>query len=94
LQICALLAGDIGSKVLLYIFSSGKQNYGAGSSSFCGDLQFDIFLMQIRPLVKPTRTIVTFTGLQYSWHDLVSKGEKAFQNFVTSFHVFICQFYL
>lgn len=40
---------------------------------------FDIFLMQIRPLVKPTRAIVNFTDLKYSWHDLVSKGEKAFQ---------------
>ncbi|KAJ4773866.1 glucan synthase-like 10 [Rhynchospora pubera] len=32
------------------------------------------FFLQIRPLVKPTRAIVTFTDLKYSWHDLVSKG--------------------
>ncbi|KAJ3689691.1 hypothetical protein LUZ61_018855 [Rhynchospora tenuis] len=32
------------------------------------------FFLQIRPLVKPTRAIVNFTDLKYSWHDLVSKG--------------------
>lgn len=29
---------------------------------------------QIKPLVDPTKVIVELNGLQYSWHDLVSKG--------------------
>ena len=32
------------------------------------------FIMQIKPLVKPTRTIINFRGLQYAWHDFVSKS--------------------
>jgi hypothetical protein len=30
--------------------------------------------MQIKPLVKPTRAIINFRGLQYAWHDFVSKS--------------------
>eukprot|EP00268_Persea_americana_P030985 TRINITY_DN3005_c1_g1_i2.p1 TRINITY_DN3005_c1_g1~~TRINITY_DN3005_c1_g1_i2.p1 ORF type:complete len:1912 (+),score=293.34 TRINITY_DN3005_c1_g1_i2:360-6095(+) len=32
------------------------------------------YFLQIKPLVKPTNIIVKLRGLQYSWHDLVSKG--------------------
>ncbi|URD86787.1 callose synthase [Musa troglodytarum] len=36
-----------------------------------------LFLMfQIKPLVDPTKVIVELNGLQYSWHDLVSKGNR------------------
>ncbi|XP_011037937.1 PREDICTED: callose synthase 9 [Populus euphratica] len=39
-----------------------------------GKFSFAYFL-QIKPLVKPTRTIVNMTdNLKYSWHDLVSKN--------------------
>ncbi|KAG5227574.1 callose synthase [Salix suchowensis] len=39
-----------------------------------GKFSFAYFL-QIKPLVKPTRTIVKMTdNLQYSWHDIVSKN--------------------
>ncbi|URE06593.1 hypothetical protein MUK42_21586 [Musa troglodytarum] len=31
------------------------------------------WLHQIKPLVTPTKTIVNFKDLQYSWHDLVSR---------------------
>ncbi|XP_073112798.1 callose synthase 9 isoform X2 [Elaeis guineensis] len=31
------------------------------------------YFLQIKPLVSPTKVIVNFTGLQYSWHDLVSR---------------------
>ncbi|KAL6966330.1 Callose synthase 9 [Sarracenia purpurea var. burkii] len=33
---------------------------------------FSYFLL-IKPLVKPTKSVVNMTGLTYSWHDLVSK---------------------
>ncbi|XP_077236924.1 glucan synthase-like 8 [Tasmannia lanceolata] len=32
------------------------------------------YFLQIKPLVQPTRIIVDLRNLQYSWHDLVSKG--------------------
>ncbi|CAN6308264.1 unnamed protein product [Urochloa humidicola] len=32
------------------------------------------YFLQERPLVKPTRTIISFRGLQYEWHDFVSKN--------------------
>lgn len=32
------------------------------------------YFFQIKPLVKPTRTIVDMDSLQYSWHDFVSKN--------------------
>ena len=32
------------------------------------------FIMQIKPLVKPTRAVINFKGLQYAWHDFVSKS--------------------
>nr|CAB3502210.1 unnamed protein product [Digitaria exilis] len=32
------------------------------------------YFLQIKPLVKPTRTIISFRGLQYAWHDFVSKN--------------------
>jgi hypothetical protein len=32
------------------------------------------FILQIKPLVEPTRTIINFTGLQYAWHDFFSKS--------------------
>ncbi|XP_007014805.2 PREDICTED: callose synthase 9 [Theobroma cacao] len=32
------------------------------------------YFFQIKPLVKPTRTIVTMDAIQYSWHDFVSKN--------------------
>ncbi|KAF8780207.1 hypothetical protein HU200_001875 [Digitaria exilis] len=36
---------------------------------------FTYFLqVKIKPLVKPTRTIISFRGLQYAWHDFVSKN--------------------
>eukprot|EP01018_Ginkgo_biloba_P032191 Gb_22029 [translate_table: standard] len=31
------------------------------------------YFLQIKPLIRPTRTIVKLKGLQYSWHDFVSK---------------------
>ncbi|KAL6641747.1 hypothetical protein ACP70R_019928 [Stipagrostis hirtigluma subsp. patula] len=34
------------------------------------------YFLQIRPLVGPTNVIVQLHDLQYSWHDLVSKGNK------------------
>ncbi|GJT42861.1 callose synthase 9 [Tanacetum coccineum] len=38
-----------------------------------GKFAFAYFL-QIRPLVKPTRVIVDFKDVRYSWHDFVSKN--------------------
>ncbi|KAK1327162.1 Callose synthase 9 [Acorus calamus] len=38
-----------------------------------GKFAFAYFL-QIKPLVTPTRFIVNFNGITYSWHDLVSKN--------------------
>lgn len=38
-----------------------------------GKFSFAYFL-QIKPLVKPTRIIVTMDDIQYSWHDFVSKN--------------------
>ncbi|KAL5218815.1 hypothetical protein ABZP36_019499 [Zizania latifolia] len=35
---------------------------------------FMAFLMQIEPLVKPTREIISFKRLDYAWHDFVSKN--------------------
>ncbi|KAG8073196.1 hypothetical protein GUJ93_ZPchr0006g44587 [Zizania palustris] len=32
------------------------------------------FLMQIEPLVKPTREIINFKRLDYAWHDIFSKN--------------------
>ncbi|XP_022729546.1 callose synthase 9 isoform X3 [Durio zibethinus] len=32
------------------------------------------YFFQIKPLVKPTRTIVTTGDIEYSWHDFVSKN--------------------
>ncbi|KAJ8465898.1 hypothetical protein OPV22_028450 [Ensete ventricosum] len=34
------------------------------------------YYLQIKPLVDPTKVIVELNGLQYSWHDLVSKGNR------------------
>jgi callose synthase len=34
------------------------------------------YFLQIRPLVDPTNVIVTLRNLHYSWHDLVSSGNK------------------
>ncbi|XP_062233797.1 callose synthase 10 isoform X2 [Phragmites australis] len=34
------------------------------------------YFLQIRPLVEPTNIIVQLHNLQYSWHDLVSKGNN------------------
>ena len=30
---------------------------------------------QVRPLVKPTRTIVDMNNIRYSWHDFVSRSK-------------------
>ncbi|XP_042386500.1 callose synthase 9-like [Zingiber officinale] len=38
-----------------------------------GKFSFAYFL-QIKPLVSPTKTIVNFRDLQYSWHDLMSRN--------------------
>ncbi|KAL5209846.1 hypothetical protein ABZP36_005469 [Zizania latifolia] len=39
------------------------------------NLYFNVaFLMQIEPLVKPTREIISFKRLEYAWHDFVSKN--------------------
>ncbi|PVH33332.1 hypothetical protein PAHAL_9G629300 [Panicum hallii] len=32
------------------------------------------YFLQIKPLVKPTRAVINFKGLQYAWHDFVSKN--------------------
>ncbi|RLN41050.1 callose synthase 9 [Panicum miliaceum] len=32
------------------------------------------FSLSIKPLVQPTRAIINFKGLQYAWHDFVSKN--------------------
>ncbi|THU65685.1 hypothetical protein C4D60_Mb05t06240 [Musa balbisiana] len=47
-----------------------------GKFSFAYFLQESDFLisLQIKPLVTPTKTIVNFKDLQYSWHDLVSRN--------------------
>ncbi|CAL9079246.1 unnamed protein product [Musa textilis] len=34
------------------------------------------YYLQIKPLVDPTKVIVELNGLQYSWHDFVSKGNR------------------
>ncbi|CAA6653832.1 unnamed protein product [Spirodela intermedia] len=34
------------------------------------------YFLQIKPLVQPTNIILSLRNLQYSWHDLVSKGNK------------------
>lgn len=36
------------------------------------------FLLQIRPLAKPTRFLVNLQIDQYSWHDIVSKSKPQF----------------
>lgn len=36
---------------------------------------FADYFLQIRPLVKPTQTIVDMKTVTYSWHDFVSKSE-------------------
>ncbi|KAB2607463.1 callose synthase 9 [Pyrus ussuriensis x Pyrus communis] len=38
-----------------------------------GKFSFAYFL-QIKPLVKPTKTIVTMSPIRYTWHDLVSEN--------------------
>uniref|UniRef100_A0A0E0L6W8 1,3-beta-glucan synthase n=1 Tax=Oryza punctata TaxID=4537 RepID=A0A0E0L6W8_ORYPU len=47
-------------------------NFSDGSQFF----QFFKWIYQIRPLVDPTNVIVTLRNLRYSWHDLVSSGNK------------------
>ncbi|KAJ0968111.1 hypothetical protein J5N97_025028 [Dioscorea zingiberensis] len=42
---------------------------------FASKFTFAYFL-QIKPLVSPTKIIVDLRDLQYSWHDLVSRGNK------------------
>ncbi|XP_004985950.1 callose synthase 9 [Setaria italica] len=32
------------------------------------------YFLQIKPLVKPTRAVINFRGLQYAWHDFFSKN--------------------
>ncbi|XP_062209649.1 callose synthase 9 isoform X2 [Phragmites australis] len=32
------------------------------------------YFLQIKPLVKPTRIVINFRGLEYAWHDFVSKN--------------------
>jgi callose synthase len=34
------------------------------------------YFLQIKPLVEPTNIIVQLHDLKYSWHDLVSRGNK------------------
>lgn len=34
------------------------------------------YYLQIKPLIEPTNIIVTLHDLKYSWHDLVSKGNR------------------
>lgn len=34
------------------------------------------YFLQIRPLVNPTKLIIDFRSLQYSWHDFVSKNNR------------------
>ncbi|XBH58837.1 hypothetical protein VPH35_080207 [Triticum aestivum] len=43
---------------------------------FAAKFSFTYFLQEsiIKPLVKPTRLIISFKGLQYQWHDFVSKN--------------------
>lgn len=35
-----------------------------------------LFGLQIKPLVKPTKTIVTMSPIRYTWHDLVSESKQ------------------
>ncbi|URE06586.1 hypothetical protein MUK42_21586 [Musa troglodytarum] len=37
-------------------------------------IKYVLFWLVIKPLVTPTKTIVNFKDLQYSWHDLVSRN--------------------
>lgn len=39
------------------------------------------WLLQIKPLVEPTKIIVTMSPITYSWHDLVSKSKSPIFSF-------------
>ncbi|KAH1108877.1 hypothetical protein J1N35_012645 [Gossypium stocksii] len=39
----------------------------------CGKFAFAYFF-QIKPLVEPTRTVITMDNIEYSWHDFVSRN--------------------
>lgn len=51
-----------------------------------------LLFLQIRPLVKPTRAIVKMTGIQYSWHDFVSRSKPLVMNF-TVYRYFLWAIY-
>ncbi|PPD88092.1 hypothetical protein GOBAR_DD14993 [Gossypium barbadense] len=34
------------------------------------------YFFQIKPLVKPTRTVITMDNIEYSWHDFVSRSTE------------------
>ncbi|KAJ8436777.1 hypothetical protein Cgig2_032005 [Carnegiea gigantea] len=46
----------------------------AGKFAFAYFLQASKYANLIKPLVKPTRLIVTMNNLEYSWHDFVSRN--------------------
>lgn len=46
-----------------------------GADIVCKSFYNNFNVVQIRPLVKPTRIILDITDLRYSWHDFVSKSE-------------------
>lgn len=51
-----------------------------------------LLFLQIQPLVKPTRAIVKMTGIQYSWHDFVSRSKPLMMNF-TVYRYFLWAIY-
>ncbi|URD86786.1 callose synthase [Musa troglodytarum] len=62
--VCVFLDGHTYLQVFVCLLSPGKQ------------IPIQFFLLLIKPLVDPTKVIVELNGLQYSWHDLVSKGNR------------------
>ncbi|KAF3791246.1 Callose synthase 9 [Nymphaea thermarum] len=62
-QIYDFLALRIWSKILICLFPPGKYKL----------IPISNWSVMIRPLVNPTKVIINLNGLEYSWHDLVSK---------------------
>ncbi|KAK8506312.1 hypothetical protein V6N13_016471 [Hibiscus sabdariffa] len=52
------------------------------------------YFAQIKPLVKPTRTIITMNNIQYSWHDFVSRNNHNALTVVTLWSPVIAMYML
>lgn len=78
LKVYVFLVSCPGRQVYLRVFPSGNVLLFLSVEGV--DIIFKSYhihfnVVQIRPLVKPTRIILDITDLRYSWHDFVSKSE-------------------